>query len=637
MASLARGPSGGAGAGAGAGAAGGAAHKRLAPPPAATSLRLRDLWGVFGYARRALGLVWATSRGVTIALAAGAVLAGLAPIAMAWAGKQLIDAIVAAAASGATADRDVALSWVAVEAGLALVLLVATRLLAILRSLLRAQLGHRINVMILDKALTLELTQFEDAETYDMLTRARREASSRPLSMVMRTFSLVQGGVALVGLLGLLAAFSPLALFVLVAAALPAFLAEAKFAGDAFRLFRWRTPETREQLYVETVLAREDHAKEVKLYDLGPRLLERYRTIFDRVFADDRALTWRRGLWGLGLGALGALAFYGMYVWIALATIAGAITLGAMTMYVVVFRQAQSTTGGLLADVGGLYEDNLYLSTLYELLELPVASAVSGRASAGPRPGDGVRFEDVSFTYPGATAPALDGVSLHVPPGSKLAIVGENGSGKTTLIKLLAGLYRPTRGRVLVDGLPVEAWDPATLRRRIGVIFQDFVRYQLTVGENIGAGDDRAFGDRARWAEAAEMGLAAPVIAELPAGFDTQLGKWFKDGRELSLGQWQKIALARAFMRRDADILVLDEPTASMDAAAEVAIFDRFRERTRDQIAIVISHRFSTVRMADRIVVLDGGRVVESGSHDELLAQGGRYATLFRLQARGYQ
>ncbi len=614
--------------------------RQLAPAPKNGTLTWQSLAGVFGYARRALGLVWATSRGVTIALAAGAVISGLAPTAMAWAGKRLIDAIIHAAATQAAADRDAALVWVAVEAGLALTLMISTRLIAILRSLLRAQLGHRINVMILEKALTLDLTQFEDSETYDMLTRARREASSRPLSMVMRTFSLAQGTIALVGLLALLAAFSPLALAILVGAALPAFVAEAKFSGDAFRLFRWRTPETREQIYVETVLAREDHAKEVKLYDLGPRLLRRYQAIFDRVFADDRALSWRRGLWGIALGVLGAAAFYGMYVWIALAAIAQTITLGAMTMYVVVFRQAQSTMGNLLSDVGGLYEDNLYLSTLYELLDLPVRGAAAekaGGATRGPDPGDGVRFEHVSFTYPGSATPALDDVSLHVPPGSKLAIVGENGSGKTTLIKLLAGLYVPTSGRVLVDGLPLGDWDPSTLRRRIGVIFQDFVRYQLTVGENIGAGDDRAYDDRARWAEAAEKGLAAPVIAELPTGYDTQLGKWFREGRELSLGQWQKVALARAFMRKDADILVLDEPTASMDAAAEVAIFDRFRERTKDQIAIVISHRFSTVRMADRIVVLDGGRVIESGSHAELLAEGGRYATLFKLQARGYQ
>ncbi len=611
------------------------------PPPTAAprnpSLRARDLLGIFGYARRALALVWQSNPRITIALAAGSVLAGVAPTAMAWAGKQLIDAVVRAAGAGSDTERRTAMTWVAVELALALVMLTANRLLGVLRSLLRAQLGHRINHLILEKALSLELTQFEDSDTYDMLTRARREASSRPLSMVMRTFSLAQGAITLVGLLALLAGFSPLALAVLVLAALPAFLAEAKFSGDAFRLFRWRTPESRAQGYLETVLAREDHAKEVKLYDLGPRFLRRYDEIFERVFADDRKLTWRRGLWGLGLGVVGLVAFYGMYIWIALAAIEGAITLGAMTMYVVVFRQAQSATSGLLGDVGGLYEDNLYLSTLYELLDMPVAKGASGRETSGPNPADGVRFDDVSFVYPGSMTPALSQVSLHVPPGSKLAIVGENGSGKTTLIKLLAGLYQPTSGRVLIDGRPVSEWDPVVLRRRIGVIFQDFVRYQLKVGENIGAGDDRAFDDRSRWVEAADKGLAAPVIAELPAGYDTQLGKWFKDGRELSLGQWQKVALARAFMRKDADILVLDEPTASMDAAAEVAIFDRFRERTKDQIAIVISHRFSTVRMADTIVVLDGGKVIERGSHDDLVGAGGRYATLFKLQAKGYQ
>jgi ATP-binding cassette subfamily B protein len=283
-----------------------------------------------------------------------------------------------------------------------------------------------------------------------------------------------------------------------------------------------------------------------------------------------------------------------------------------------------------------MYEDNLYLSALYELLDEPVP-ARSGALATGSNLGDGLRFEDVSFTYPGATTPAIDGITLHVPAGTKLAIVGDNGSGKTTLVKLLARLYEPTRGRILLDGVDLREWDVETLRRRIGVIFQDFVRYQLTVGENVGSGDDRAYLDRARWAEASDKGLAAPFVDELPKAYDTQLGKWFKDGRELSGGQWQKIALSRAFMRKDADILVLDEPTAAMDAEAEVKIFDRFRELTADQIAIVISHRFSTVRMADSIIVLDSGKIIEHGSHAELVALGGRYATLFQLQAQGYR
>jgi ATP-binding cassette, subfamily B, bacterial len=613
-----------------------AKSRGLDPRGASTPVSWKSYLGVFRYSRRALSLVWTTSIPLTIGLAVGSVIAGLLPGALAWVGKQLIDTVVRAAGSGVAADRVVAMQWVGVELGLVILLAAVTRTLGIFRSLLRQLLGQRVNVLILDKALALDLTQFEDSELYDRMTRARREASARPLSLVSRTFDLGQSVITLASLGALLAAFSPIALGVLVLAALPSFVIELKFSGDAFRLSRWRTPETREQLYLETVLAREDHAKEVKLYGLGPRLLTRYRAIFEGLYAEDRKLTLRRGIWGLVLGAVGTAAFYGMYLWIALAAIDAAISIGAMTMYVLVFKQSQGALSGALGNIGGMYEDNLYLSNLYEFLDTPVPYR-GGTATVGTVPGDGIRFENVSFTYPGGDAAALVGVDLHVRPGSKLAIVGENGSGKTTLIKLLTRLYEPTTGRVLLDGLDLREWDLATLHRRIGVIFQDFVRYQLTVGENIGAGDDRAYQDRERWTDAARKGLAAPFIDEMALGYDTQLGKWFRQGRELSLGQWQKVALSRAFMRRDADVLVLDEPTASMDAEAEVRIFERFRELTKDQIAIVISHRFSTVRMADTIIVLDGGHIVERGSHDELVAQGGRYATLFALQAAGYR
>jgi ATP-binding cassette subfamily B protein len=283
-----------------------------------------------------------------------------------------------------------------------------------------------------------------------------------------------------------------------------------------------------------------------------------------------------------------------------------------------------------------MYEDNLYLSTLYDYLETPVPER-RGTARSGPAPDDGIRFENVSFTYPGADEPALRDVTLHIRPGESLALVGENGSGKTTLIKLLTRLYRPTSGRILLDGLDLEEWSESMLRERIGVIFQDFTRYQLLVGENVGAGDVHHFEDEVRWRDAADKGMALDFIEDLRSGFRTQLGKWFKDGRELSGGQWQKIALSRAFMRENADILVLDEPTAAMDAAAEATVFEHFSGLTQDRIAILISHRFSTVRMADQIVVIQQGRIVEHGSHEELMRLDGHYAHLFNLQAAGYR
>jgi ATP-binding cassette subfamily B protein len=452
----------------------------------------------------------------------------------------------------------------------------------------------------------------------------------------MRTFYLVQSGISLVSFGSLLAHFSPWAVAVLVLAGLPAFIAEAKFSGDAFRLFRWRSPETRMQIYLETVLAREDHAKEVKLFGLGARLLERYREIFRRLYAEDKALTVRRDLWGFALGLIGSAALYGAYAWIAISTVRQLITLGQMTMYVALFRQGQATVSAMLTAVGGMYEDNLYLSTLYEYLETEVLQP-GGSALYGPQPEDGVRFEDVSFTYPGAEEAALEHITLHLVPGTSLALVGENGSGKTTLIKLLTRLYAPTSGRILLDGRDLAEWEEGALRERIGVIFQDFARYQMLVGENVGAGDERFFEDEGRWREAAAKGRASDFIDTLPEGYKTQLGKWFKDGRELSGGQWQKIALSRAFMRSRADILVLDEPTAAMDAQAEAEVFEHFRQLARERITILISHRFSTVRMADQIVVLNSGHIVERGSHEELMLLNGRYAHLFTLQARGYR
>ena len=601
------------------------------------AVTLQGFFGVFRYSRRALELVWSTNRVLTVALALLTLVAGVLPASVAYIGSLIVDAVAKGllAAAAGEGSRDV-VTLVVLEGTLIAAIAAAQRGLSLCQSLLRAQLGQRVNVMILEKALTLDLRHFEDSEFYDKLTRARREASTRPLSLVTRTFGLVQNGISLASYGVLLSHFSPWAVVVLLLAGLPAFIAETKFSGDAFRLFRWRSPETRMQLYLESVLAREDHAKEVKLYGLGPRLLERYRDIFRRLYKEDRALTIRRDAWGFALGLIGTVSLYAAYAWIAVSTVRRVITLGQMTMYVALFRQGQSAVSAILSAIGGMYEDNLYLSTLYEYLETQVPEP-AGTAIHGPHPEDGIRFEDVSFTYPGAEQPALEHVTLHLTPGSSLALVGENGSGKTTLIKLLTRLYRPTSGRILLDGRDLTDWDEQALRERIGVIFQDFTRYQMLVGENVGAGDERYFEDEARWREAAEKGMASEFIETLPARYQTQLGKWFKDGRELSGGQWQKIALARAFMRTRADILVLDEPTAAMDAQAEADIFEHFRQLAKERVTILISHRFSTVRMADQIAVLDRGSIVECGSHEELMRLNGRYAHLFTLQARGYR
>ncbi len=591
------------------------------------------------YSRRAIALVWSTHRALTVGLALLTLAAGVMPAGIAYLGKLIVDAVVAAIAanqSGATPDHAQVLTLVGLEGLLVAALAGVQRGIDFCQSLLRVLLSQRVHFLILDKALTLSLSQFEDSELYDKLNRARQEASVRPLSLVNRTFALGQNLISLGSYAGLLLAFSPWAVAILVAAGLPAFVAETRFSGERFRAFQWRSPDRRMLAYLEVVLAREDHVKEVKLFDLGSRLLARFREIFKRIYADEKRLTIRRDGWGFVLGLVSSGAFYGAYAWIALATIDGAISLGDMTMYLLLFKQGQSAVAAMLGAIGGMYEDNLYLSNLYDFLEQQSGGAV-GIATSGVDPDAGIEFERVSFTYPGATIPVLHDVTFRVRPGQSVALVGSNGSGKTTLVKLLAGLYAPTGGAVRYQGRDLREWDPVALRQRIGVIFQDFNRYQFTVGENIGAGDVQAFEDRSRWSQAADKGQAAEFIEHLPATYDTQLGRWFNNGQELSGGQWQRIALARAFMRTGAEILVLDEPTAAMDAETEAEVFEHFRTLTAGRIAILISHRFSTVRYADQIVVLDEGRIVEQGSHDELMALAGRYAHLFNLQARAYR
>ena len=405
----------------------------IAHKSAATSAKpeiARGFLGAFRFSRRAIELVWSTSHALTFALAALTLIAGLLPAAIAWVGAHIVDAVVTAAQmvrAGEHAQLAPVFWLVALEGLLVTAMAAAQRGISFCQSLLRAQLGQRVNEMILEKALTLDLVHFEDSEFYDKLTRARREASSRPLSLVNRTFGLAQNLIALASYAALLISFSPWAMLILLLAGLPAFIAEAKFSGDAFTLFRWRSPETRMQLYLETVLAREDSAKEVRLFGLGPLLLDRYRSIFHKLYKADRALTLRRDSWGLGLGLIGTLTLYAAYAWIAFTTVMGRITLGQMTMYFMVFRQGQSAVSAILSSVGGMYEDNLYLSTLYEYLETPTRLP-SGTATKGTDATDGIRFEHVTFTYPGANEPALHDINLHIRPGESLALVGDRKS-----------------------------------------------------------------------------------------------------------------------------------------------------------------------------------------------------------------
>lgn len=588
---------------------------------------------------RAFKLVWQAHPQGAAGMVALTLLDAFLPAAQAWAGKLIVDGVVNAINAGLPVE--VGLQSVLPYLGVEFVLITIGSVLGQVRTLiehvLHARLSYRINTLIIRKALSLDLQFFENSEFYDKLQNARREADWRALQIMNTGFMAVQNILTLLSFAVLLFAFSPFIAVLLFGAALPAFIAQNKFSELSFRLLTWRAPESRRMSYYEYLLTSDDTVKEVKLFGLGEPLLKRYMDYFWKFYNEDTALAKKRSWLSLLFGLMASAAYYGAYGWIVYRAVGGTITLGDMTLYLSLFRQSQGTFQGLLYNLNSLYESALFMSNLFGYLELN--ADVPQSANPQPVPSKiqhGIEFRNVSFKYPNREAAAISNISLFIKPGEKLALVGANGAGKTTFIKLLTRLYDPTEGQILLDGLDLREYNLEALREKVGVIFQDFVRYSATMRENIGFGQIKAMDDQPRMTRAAEKGGADEVIGELPEGYETMLGHHFEKGHGLSGGQWQKVALSRAFMR-DAEVLVLDEPTSALDAEREYEIFQRFRELTAGRIALLISHRFSTVRMADRIAVLEQGALIELGTHPELLAMDGTYARLFNMQAEGYR
>ena len=612
-------------------------------PAASLAARLgnqvREFWQALRNTPEAFRLVWFASRRAALAGVALTLVAALLPAIQAWVGKLIIDAVVSATRLGMEpmAGLRYVVPYLALEFGLLLIGSLTNQGRNLLDRILQQQLTNHVNSLIIRKAISLDLRFFEDPIFYDTLQNARRQADVSALNIVNSTLQMVQQVITLVSLIVLLVRFSPWLAVIVFVSSIPAFLSQSQYAERAFRAVSRRAPEARLLNYLETLLTSNESVKEIKLFGLGESLLKRYQELFTRFFLEDRAIAERRAIAALGWGLLSNLVYYGSYAWIVLRTVAGLITLGDMTMFLGLFRQSQSSIRSLLDSLSRLYESNLFLDNLMTYLGLQPQLVSPPNGLTAPAPIlQGIEFRHVSFRYPGSDVDVLRDINLHIHPGERVALVGLNGAGKTTLIKLLTRLYDPTEGHVLLDGVDLREYDLTSLHQRFGVIFQDFVRYQFTVRENIGFGQVDALDDFARIRNAANRGGAGAVIGSLPQGYETMLGRRWEKGHELSGGQWQKIALARAFMRK-AEVLVLDEPTAALDAEAEYEVFRRFGKLMAGRIAVLISHRFSTVRRADRIVVLSAGKIVELGSHAELMQLDGAYARLFNLQAEGYR
>jgi ATP-binding cassette subfamily B protein len=587
---------------------------------------------------RALRFVWQSAKGWTIVNGFLVVLQGVLPLLPLYLMKLIVDAVTAGAAAP---DKGAVLRHVLLLVGL-------IGAVTLFSSVIRSVAGlvsewqacivtDRMNEVLVAKSVEVDLEYYESARYYDKLHRAQREAPYRPIGIVNGLAQIGQNGILLLAIGALLLSLHWGVALVLCVAVSSGAVVRLLYIDKMYRWQHGQTPAERQAGYLNWVLTDCAHAKEVRLFDLGPLFMGRLRNVREKLRRGKLAIARKRSGADIAAQTFATAAIYGSYAYVAYEAIVGKATLGDMVMYYQAFLRVQGSLQAILDSLARLYEDNLFLSNLYEFLDLKRTVIEPVRAKPVPQPiQQGIVLNHVSFQYPTGTRKVIEDISLEIRPGEAVALVGENGSGKTTLIKLLCRLYDPTGGTITIDGVDLRQFETRALRHEIAIIFQDYARYHLTAGENIWLGNTDLQSDQKRVAAAARLSGADEVIRALPRGYDTMLGKWFENGEELSVGEWQKVALARAFMR-DAQIIVLDEPTSSMDAKAEYEVFQSFRQLVRDRIAILISHRFSTVRMADRIFVMKHGSIVEGGSHEELVRSGGTYARLFEMQAQHYR